>query len=230
MLGALHTVSDLAARAAAIAERLRGDSAVVSELESVVRRAAAGSGPDRDVLIAFVRARVTHEDLPIDALRARAVEQGLAAAESVLRSDRAHRALARIGRLPEPLVPARAVFGLRYQPVFTRQGWRVRSALTRERLLRDPRAVVIGQLLELQGTTLADVLRLASRRPSTPEIVSTIASSPWLGQLSVREALVRNPFTDTWLALAMLPTVRRSVLVAASLDPELTRVARTLRM
>ncbi len=203
---------------------------MVSELEGVVRRAAAGSGPDRDVLIAFVHARVTRTDLPIDELRARAAEHGLAAAESVLRTDRAHRALGRRGRLPEPLVPARAVAGLRYQSVFTKQGWRVRSALMRERLLRDPRAVVIGQLLEVQGTTLADVLRLASRRPSTSEIACTIASSPWLGQLAVREALVRNPFTDTWLALAMLPTVRRSVLVAASLDPELTRVARALRM
>lgn len=228
MLTPLHAVSDLRVRAAAVAERLRTDPGVLDDLDRIVRRAGSGSGPDRDVLLAFIHARVTRSDLPIDALRARVSERGLTAAESVLRRGGAHRAVGPIGRLPEPLLPARAVERLRYQSDCTRQGWRIWSAPTRERLLRDPRAAVIGQLLELPATTLADVLRLASRRPSTAAIARTIAGSRWLVHLPVREALVRNPFTETWLALAMLPTVRRSVLAAAPLDPELARAARAL--
>lgn len=230
MITTLAAIPDLPARAAALADRLtRAPTQIVSDLDALVRRAASGAGDARDVLVAFAHLRVTRP-FDLEALRAAAAAQGLERAAMILRDDAAHRALPRHGRLPEPLRPARAVHALssRAWPHAARGMWRVHTATTREALLRDPRAAVVGALLDVEGVDLSDVLRLASRRPSTAEIVRTIAASRWLGQLPVREALVRNPFTETWLALVLLPTVRRSALVGAPVDPRLMEAARAL--
>jgi hypothetical protein len=207
VLRTLSAISDLRLRSSALAARLVDDGALLEELDGIVRRAEQGSGPDRDVLLAFVHARVKRADLPIAALAEKARSRGLLAAERVLGTDGAPRSLARLGRLPEPLLPARAVHALPQHPSFTRAGWRQRTAPIRERLLRDPRAEVIARVLEIEGTSLGDVLRLASRRPSTPAIARTVAASRWLSERSVREALVRNPFTEQWLARAIAVTI-----------------------
>jgi hypothetical protein len=205
MLGTLRSIEGRSLRAAALVSRLSVDS--LEELDRVVQRARSGSGPDRDVLLALVHARLTRDELPVATLAAEARARGLGAAESVLSNDGPERTLAPLARVPEPLLAARSTQKLVHDPLCGRAGTRHRTTSIRERLLRDPRAEVIRRLLEIDGTTLADVVRLAARRPCTTEIGRTIAASRWLKEPSVREALVENPFTERWLARALAPTI-----------------------
>lgn len=205
MLSTLRSIEGRSLRAAALVSRLSVDS--LEELERIVQRARSGSGPDRDVLMALVHARLTRDDLPVASLAAEARARGLSAAESVLASDGAPRSLTRLARLPEPMLAARWTQKLTVDPLCGPVRWRQFTTPIRERLLRDPRAEVIRRLLEVETTRLADVVRLAARRPCTPDILRTIAASRWLSESAVREALVQNPFTERWLVRAIAPTV-----------------------
>ena len=213
-LSQLASIAELPARALVLAERLLGaPTSSVPELDEVVRRAFSGSGPDRDVLVSLARLRVTRDDLPIAALAAFAAEHGLAAASLVLSSDSAVRRLPPHAHLAEPLAPATALTSLPWKNrprELSRVSLRVRTEHVRERLLRDPRPEVVAALLAFDTTRLDDVLRVASRRPSSAMLGRAVVASRWLGLLPVREALVANPFTEAWLALVLLPTVRRT--------------------
>jgi hypothetical protein len=73
---------------------------------------------------------------------------------------------------------------------------------TLERLLRDPHPDVIRRLLGNAKLTEADVLRVAARRPSRPEILSEIARAPrWIHNARVRMAIMLNPDTPAELAV-----------------------------
>ncbi|MBL8716900.1 MAG: hypothetical protein JNL79_12940 [Myxococcales bacterium] len=232
MLTKLSAIPDLHARALALGERLATDPAALAELDALVRRAMNGGGPERDVVLALVHLRVTRDDLPIGAWRAEADRRSLVAASLVLRTDGAYRNLRPRGKLSEPTAASSNLVTLAWKAaprdLYTRQGQLIRNAPLRERLLRDPRPEVVAALLEIDTTTVADALRVAARRPSSPALARAVAASRWLGQLPVREALVRNPFTETWLSLVLLPTVRRVILLAAPIDPELVRAVRSL--
>lgn len=231
MLGKLAAIPELHARGLALAERLAQEPGALAELDGVVRRAVNGSGPDRDVVLALAHARVTRDDLPIGAYRAEADRRALAAASLVLRTDGAYRNLRPRGRLSEPTTPASSLPTLAYRTAprdLMRAAHRIYTLPLRERLVRDPRPEVVAALLDLDTTTLGDALRIASRRPSSPALSRAVAASRWLGHLPVREALVRNPFTETWLSLVLLPTVRKAILNAAPIDPELLRAVRAL--
>lgn len=77
-----------------------------------------------------------------------------------------------------------------------------------DRLLFDPEPLVIENLLEHPDLTVSQVLKIASRRPTDPEILETVAGHyGWFGRQRVRKALVMNPYNDTGLSLKLLPTV-----------------------
>lgn len=227
----LAKVLDLVARAGGLGARLSAaPEASLIELDVLARHAARGNGGARDVLVAFAFLRATHAHLPIEALHAAATAGGLARAAELLRSDGPFRTMGAHGHLAEPSAPIGAVYryeeGLRDLSL-PRFAARVR--FDRERILRDPRPQVFAHLLAHDALGLAEVLRVASRRPLTKEIARTIVGSRWLGQQRVREALVANPFVETWLALVLLPTVGASILQGAHVDPALPAFAASLR-
>lgn len=77
-----------------------------------------------------------------------------------------------------------------------------------ERLLMDPDPLVIGKLLDNPQIRLEDVREIATRRPTTPEILREVVSHPrWFTRFGAREAIVRNPYADTGLVLKLLPTM-----------------------
>lgn len=76
---------------------------------------------------------------------------------------------------------------------------------------------VVGTLLGDPAMSLRQVLRIASRRPTSPEIVATIlARDGWITRAEVRAALVENPFTPTRVVLLLLPTCRGSLRALAN--------------
>lgn len=232
-LAKLAAVLDLGARAGGLGARLSAAPEVsLAELDVLARHAARGRGAARDVLVAFAFLRASRDDLAVAELRALAEARGLPHAAELMRLDGPFRSVGAHGHLAEPTAPISAVYrfeGAIHDPRWGRFAARVRTAVDRERLLRDPRPQVFAHLLAHDALGLADVLRVASRRPSAPSIARTLVASRWLGHQLVREALVGNPYVETWLALALLPTVRLSTIAGASVDPALAAFAAALR-
>ena len=77
------------------------------------------------------------------------------------------------------------------------------GALSRRLRHHDPRYT--ARLLAGPGyLRLTDVLRMASRRPSTAGHVRALLDSEWIGQPRVRRAIVENPFTPGGVAASLL--------------------------
>lgn len=75
-----------------------------------------------------------------------------------------------------------------------------------DRVLRDPHPDVIALFLQNSQLTEPDVVRLCSRRPGVPEVLSRVASSPkWSLRPAVRRALAMNPATPPRVTTALLP-------------------------
>lgn len=233
MLAKLSAILDLGARAGGLGAHLRErPEPALAQLEVLTRHAAHGDGGARDVLVAHAFLRVTRDELALEDLHALAIERGHVLAARLFRSDGPLRAMGAHGRLPEPITPVSSVYRFEatmHDPRLSRLGARLRTVDLRERLLRDPRAEVVAHLLSHDALSLGDVVRLAARRPSSPAVARTIAASRWLGQQRVREALVCNPYVETWLSLVLLPTVARGICRGAHVDPELVRFEAQLR-
>ncbi len=75
-----------------------------------------------------------------------------------------------------------------------------------DRVLRDPHPDVIALLLQNPRLTEPDVVRLCSRRPNMPVVLSRVFASPrWSMRPGVRRALAMNPETPAPVVAALLP-------------------------
>ncbi|PID39183.1 MAG: hypothetical protein CSB49_01935 [Proteobacteria bacterium] len=91
-----------------------------------------------------------------------------------------------------------------------------------DRLLRDPEVPVVHNLLENPRLVERDVVQLAARRPTDPEVQRVIFSSRrWICRYAVKRALVLNPYTPTELAIRLLGFL-------TSMDLKLVRQTPTL--
>lgn len=98
-----------------------------------------------------------------------------------------------------------------------------------DRVLRDPHPHVIRNILKNPRITEDDVVRLAARRPTFPDVQVEIArSTRWGIRPRVRVALVQNPFTPTNVSVPLLPLLVRpelDQLLAATDVPPIVRSA-----
>lgn len=179
---------------------------------------------------------------------------GLARAGAILALGPGGRELPRRGRLPESSLPAtrqvvRDVVVRVPQPIedALRTPWddyppppTVRFVLPRrareeqaQRLAAHHHPFTVRRLLASRDATPAVVVRVAARRPTTPEIAAAVVESRWIEHARVREALVQNPFTPAPLARLFLPTCGGAVLRALERDraarPELAPSLRALQ-
>jgi len=78
-----------------------------------------------------------------------------------------------------------------------------RALLDRAGFDQDPR--VIGNLLTNPRTTREMVLKIASRRPNEASVLEAIFKSKrWISDQTVKEALVRNPYTPPRISMGLL--------------------------
>ena len=92
-----------------------------------------------------------------------------------------------------------------------------------DRLLRDPHPQVIRNVLCNPRVIEDDIIRLAARRPTYPDVQGEIARSPrWGHRPRVRLALVQNPFTPTAISVPLIALLLRpdleSVVAATNLS------------
>jgi len=77
-----------------------------------------------------------------------------------------------------------------------------------DRLLHDRDYRVIQLLLDNPLLTERDVIAIAARRPTRPEVMKVIAShGKWSSRYRVRKALACNPYTPDSIAIRLLPTL-----------------------
>lgn len=96
-----------------------------------------------------------------------------------------------------------------------------------DRLLRDPHPLVIKNLLLNPRITEDDVVRLAAKRPTYPDVQEQIARSErWCVRPRVRLALAQNPYTPVSLSVPTLPLLLRHEIHEIAHSPELPSVVR----
>lgn len=76
---------------------------------------------------------------------------------------------------------------------------------TIDRLLSDPDPVVITNILSNPRTTEREVLKIASKRPNSPEILKLLAvHKVWSKRYPVKKAIVLNPYSPPRVSIALL--------------------------
>lgn len=92
-----------------------------------------------------------------------------------------------------------------------------------DRLLHDRDPRVVAMLLNNPQIVERDVVRMAAMRPTTAQILQSIAAHPRWGQrYRIRKAVAFNPHTPTLLARQILPTLLTQDLRELSSSPALT--------
>lgn len=74
-----------------------------------------------------------------------------------------------------------------------------------EKLMRNPEAEVMSNLLLNPRITERDIVAVASRRPLDPAILLHVFESPrWIARYPIKRTLLLNPYTPTEVALRLL--------------------------
>lgn len=137
-------------------------------------------------------------------------------------------ALARLllsAQLPPPGRPQRPPIPGRPDITLGERKSLARMPITRElldRLLFDPDPQVIALLLGNPRLTESDVVRMAARRPTNPEVQRTIfRSERFITRYEVKRALALNPFTPSDLATRLVPLLTLRDLKQVGEEPSL---------
>jgi hypothetical protein len=97
------------------------------------------------------------------------------------------------------------------------------------RLAAEGEPDVVRELLRNPQLTEEFVVRIAARRPCRPETLRSVAASPrWRTRPAVALALVRNPWSETGLALELVPTLGAGELEEVARDGVLHPLVRAL--
>jgi hypothetical protein len=224
----LASIVDLAVRADVMRAQLvrRDPDLFFDGLRDLLERFAGGHREDRHVIAAFTSS-LAHPEA--DSGRERILELARLSQNPTLR-DLLGLNLDLVGDpdelAPVPLQP----MGQNDRPLSL--GERKSLARTSDRMLlaralRDPHPHVVQILLLNPGLTEDNVIRMAARRPTTPEAQCTITrDSRWSYRPRVRAALAQNPATPPYLAALHTCLLMRPVLEDIVATPSLPRAAR----
>ena len=92
------------------------------------------------------------------------------------------------------------------------------------KLLRDPEPMVIESLLKNPRLTEKEVLTIVTKRPVNPQILEVVSRSlKWNSSYTIKDAIIRNPFTPALTALKLLPTLMRQDLEEIASDGSLSQ-------
>ena len=96
-----------------------------------------------------------------------------------------------------------------------------------DRLLRDPDPAVIRLLLGNPRLTEANVITIAARRPTHPDIQREVyAARRWIARYRIKRTLALNPWTPSDVAIRLLPFMTEPDLKLIGTDAELGEAVR----
>ncbi|MBI5494248.1 MAG: hypothetical protein HY904_04420 [Deltaproteobacteria bacterium] len=192
--------------------RLPADS-VVAFLADIQVALACGD-QDCTVFMVALQDVLGSECLPYDtqaALYREAARQGLTPVQRLLLAPPA-------AQQTTPKVPKKQPEG---NDTLGARTWHARKASgpILERLVRDDDPRVVRNLLLNPRVTEKEVLKIATRRPATSEVLEEVArNTRWNRREQVRRALVFNPYTPVEIALGFLPFLHRADLMRLAGD------------
>lgn len=221
----IAALPELTMRRAALQEALeRPDDEVVWWIDQLLRGALWGHTAQMDALVALADWLIAldpdeHYDR-LQALYQAAADGGRESVLMMLRNPPPHAALAAGAALPEVRLPIQRDVTIGERRTLARG--RDRKLL--ERLLYDPNELVLTNLLNNPALLVADVVVVASRRPTDANLLRVVCENVrWFKELRVREALVHNPYAATGVSLKLLPTLPiqalRRIRYASDLHP-----------
>ncbi len=208
-------VPELSMRIALVEDRLLSlpDPQTIWCLDQLLRGAMLGHAPSADTALAVSlwlarRPPEKHYDL-YQSLYQAAASAPHSLVPALLRHPASHVAMGAGTKLPEIRLPSMPETSLGQRRSLARSSDR----RILERLLYEPSPLVLEILLTNPAVTISDVVLIASRRPTIPELLGPIMSVPrWIQIHEIREALAMNPYIQTGHALKLLPTLHRVVL------------------
>lgn len=218
----LAALPDQGMRVAALGEHLLAcEPAVAAWLLDALATAGRAGGPPYDLgLLAAIELagseRLTYEQRR--AIYEAAEALGLAACRELLFSAASVAEGRQAAAAPRPLTPGTRPLTLGERKSLART-WK-RDVI--ERLLVDPHADVIALLLANPRLTEDDVLRIATARRSSAEVLELISSARrWRVRARVRQALLRNPKLPEAIGLRLVGLCNRTELRVLESDPAL---------
>lgn len=235
LLASVERLPELPMQAAAVRRVFEGldITEIVWALEQMLRGALWGrTGAAKTVMATvwwLIEIRRNDEYETIKELFESAYRSRRGAVLDLFREVPPHRALALTQHLPEVRLPTDREVTLGERRAMA-SGPKRRLL---ERLLMDPNPLVIRKLLINPQIRLQDIKVLASRRPTTPELLQEVIYCPrWFRRHGARDAVVRNPYGDTGLALKLLPTLGiktlRRLVFSGDLHPLIQESAKRL--
>lgn len=91
-----------------------------------------------------------------------------------------------------------------------------------DRLLSDPDPVIIINILNNSRITEKEILKIAAKRPNSPNILRLISTHKrWGARYAIKKALVQNPYTPPRISLGLLEFLLSQDLKEISNDGEL---------
>jgi hypothetical protein len=113
-----------------------------------------------------------------------------------------------------------------------RQAARSSDRLVLDRLLHDRNHRVIALLLNNPNVVERDVIAVAARRPTRPEVLETVARNrKWSARYRVRKSLVFNPYTPNTISRQLISTLMsndlRALVNAGAIPQKLRELAQT---
>lgn len=215
LLSRIAGLPEMPMKAALVKRRLEalGPEEAVWCIDQIVRAALWGHQGAAETMMAttwwLIELRRDDDYDLIKSLFEAAHDSGREAVLDLFRDVPPHRALADGQDLPEVRLPTEREITLGERRAMA--AGRKRRVL--ERLLMDPDPLVIRKLLGNPNIRLQDVQVVATRRPTTPAILREVMSNRrWFQRSAAREAVLRNPYAETGLALKLLPTMGIRVL------------------
>lgn len=177
-------------------------------IDQLLRGALWGRSPEIDAMMAcsdwLIRMRADDDYQRLQTLFIEAHDNGRESVVMLLRDPPPKLAMPPLARLPEVNLNLGREIPLGERRTLARG----RDKALLDRLLMDPNPLVLEKLLDNPNVRVSDVLIVASRRPTKPELLQTVIfHKKWFSKLPVREAIVFNPYTPTGISLKLLPTL-----------------------
>ncbi len=209
-LRTIGALPELAMRRAALDRHIGALSTeeAVWWIDQLLRGALWGRSPEIDAMMAcsdwLIRLRAEDEYTRLQKLFEEAHNSRRQSVVMLLRDPPPHLIMPKKAKLPEVNLQMGREISLGER----RSMARGRDKRLLERLLLDPSPLVLEKLLDNPNVRTEDILMVASRRPTKPELLQPIVfHKRWFRELTVREAIVFNPYTPTGISLKLLPTL-----------------------
>lgn len=225
LVQSLSKVSEYKMRSSVFFKKLciLSDEGIIEVLNIILNKANKERGTNSDIIDIFFDQSAIEENIGkkrIDILLSLAVERGYEGVvdligNSSISNNEIDIKEERVYDFDERTIGERKSYASSYDPDLI------------AKLIHDPEPMVIERLLQNPRITERDVLKIITRRPVKSTIIRVVSNSiRWNSSYTIRDAIVRNPYTPPQIALKILPSIMKQDLEEILQDGSLSELIR----